>query len=197
MAISYEPVGEQQLKGKELPVPAWRAVRVTGMVGGASRYTGLEPPFEGRDEDLRLLKELFNATVREKRARLVTVIGQAGTGKSRLTREFEKYIDGLADLVYWHEGRSPAYGEGISFWALGEMVRSRAGLAERDDEVDDSPTHRRDARAMGARRSRSALDRATAAPAARRRRGACHGARGAVRGMAHCSSNAWPNVARW
>ena len=135
MAISYEPVGEQQLKGKELPVPAWRAVRVTGMVGGASRYTGLEPPFEGRDEDLRLLKELFNATVREKRARLVTVIGQAGTGKSRLTREFEKYIDGLADLVYWHEGRSPAYGEGISFWALGEMVRSRAGLAERDDEV--------------------------------------------------------------
>ena len=135
VAISYEAVGDQQLKGKELPVPAWRAVRVTAMVGGGSRSTGLEPPFEGRDEDLRLLKELFNATVREKRARLVTVIGQAGTGKSRLTREFEKYIDGLADVIYWHEGRSPAYGEGISFWALGEMVRNRAGLAERDDEA--------------------------------------------------------------
>jgi class 3 adenylate cyclase len=135
VAITFEEVGAQTLKGKELPVAAWRAVRVVGMVGGASRYTGLEPPFEGRDDDLRLLKELFNATVRERRARLVTIIGQAGTGKSRLIREFEKYIDGLAELVYWHVGRSPSYGEGISFWALGEMLRKRAGLAERDDDA--------------------------------------------------------------
>ncbi len=133
-AISFEEIGEQQLRGKALPVPAWRAVRVVAGLGGAGRYTGLEPPFEGRAEELRLLKELFHATVRERRARLVTIIGQAGTGKSRLTREFEKYTDGLAEIVYWHTGRSPSYGEGISFWALGEMVRKRAGLAERDDD---------------------------------------------------------------
>jgi class 3 adenylate cyclase/tetratricopeptide (TPR) repeat protein len=133
-AISFDELGAQQLKGKELPVPAWRANRVIAGAGGAGRSGGLEPPFEGRDEELRLIKGLFHATVREKRARLVSVIGQAGTGKSRLTREFEKYTDGLAELVYWHIGRSPSYGEGVSFWALGEMVRKRAGLAERDDD---------------------------------------------------------------
>jgi class 3 adenylate cyclase/tetratricopeptide (TPR) repeat protein len=133
MAISFEDVGDQTLKGKELPVPAWRAVRVIAGRGGAGRYWGLEAPFEGRDEELRLLKDLFHATAREKRARLVTVIGQAGTGKSRLTREFEKYTDGLVEDTYWHVGRSPSYGEGITFWALGEMVRKRAGLAETDD----------------------------------------------------------------
>ena len=50
-------------------------------------------------------------------------------------KEFSIYIDGLQETVYWHSGRSPAYGEGITFWALGEMVRERAGLAEYDDEA--------------------------------------------------------------
>jgi class 3 adenylate cyclase/tetratricopeptide (TPR) repeat protein len=133
--IHFEPAGQEALKGKSAPVAAWRAVRVVAGVGGAGRYTGLEPPFEGREEQLRLLKDLFHATVRERRARLVTIIGQAGTGKSRLVREFEKYTDGLAETIFWHIGRSPAYGEEITFWALGEMVRKRAGLAERDDPV--------------------------------------------------------------
>ena len=134
VAISFEELGDQQLKGKSLPVPAWRAVRVVAGLGGAGRHAGLEPPFEGRDDQLRLIKELFHATARERRARLVSIVGQAGTGKSRLVREFEKYTDGLTEKVYWHVGRSPAYGEGISFWALGEMVRKRASLAERDDD---------------------------------------------------------------
>ena len=59
--------------------------------------------------------------------------GIAGIGKSRLAWELEKYIDGIVDDVYWHMGRSPAYGEGIAFWALAEMVRSRTGIAEGDD----------------------------------------------------------------
>ncbi len=80
-----------------------------------------------------MLKDLFHATAREKRARLISIVGQAGIGKSRLAWEFEKYIDGLAQQVYWHHGRSPSYGEGITFWSLGEMVRRRAGIAETDD----------------------------------------------------------------
>ena len=63
----------------------------------------------------------------------MSIIGQGGIGKSRLAWEFLKYIDGVTEVVYWHQGRSPAYGEGISFWALAEMVRGRAGITEADD----------------------------------------------------------------
>jgi tetratricopeptide (TPR) repeat protein len=132
-AIAFEPAGEQVLKGKTAPVPAFRALRVVAERGGIGRAEGLEAPFVGRDEELRLLKDLFHATGREKRTRLVSMLGQAGVGKSRLLWELSKYLDGVAETIYYHEGRSPAYGEGITFWALGEMVRSRALVSETDD----------------------------------------------------------------
>ena len=132
-SILFEPVGEQSLKGKALPVPAWRALRVVAARRGGGRSERLEPPFVGRDEEFRLLKELFHATAREKRARLISIVGQAGIGKSRLVWEFQKYLDGFVQDIYWHQGRSPAYGEGVTFWALGEMLRRRASIAETDD----------------------------------------------------------------
>jgi class 3 adenylate cyclase len=134
-AIVFEAAAEQLLKGKASPVPAWRAVRVVAQRGGVGRSEALEAPFVGRDEELRQLKDLFHATGREGRPRLVSVIGPAGIGKSRLAWEFLKYIDGLLERVWWHDGRSPAYGDGISFWALGEMIRGRARLQETDDEA--------------------------------------------------------------
>ena len=133
-AIAFEPAGNHHLKGKASPVPAWRALRVVAERGGRGRPDALEPPFVGRDDELRLIKDLFHATSRERRARLVSVIGPAGIGKTRLAWEFLKYLDGLVETVRYHDGRSPAYGDGISFWALGEMVRRRAGLLETDDE---------------------------------------------------------------
>ncbi|MFI5199510.1 MAG: ATP-binding protein, partial [Candidatus Limnocylindrales bacterium] len=132
-AIAFEEAGEQILKGKTSPVPAWRALRVVGERGGRNRAETLEAPFVGRDDELRQLKDLFHSTSRDSRARLVSVIGPAGIGKTRLAWEFIKYIDGLVEKVWYHDGRSPAYGEGISFWALGEMVRERCGLRETDD----------------------------------------------------------------
>jgi hypothetical protein len=132
-AIAFDPVGEQALKGKTAPVPAWRPTAVVGKVGGAGRSDLIEPPFVGRDAEFSALKERLHATARDGRARLVSVMGVAGIGKSRLAWELEKYLDGLVEPVYWHHGRSPAYGEGLAFWALGEMVRRRAGIAERDD----------------------------------------------------------------
>ncbi len=133
-AIAFEPAGEQILKGKVAPVTAFRALRVVAERGGRGRSDALEAPFVGRDDELRLVKDLFHATVREGRTRLVSVTGAGGIGKSRLAWEFEKYLDGIVGAVWWHRGRSPAYGEGLTFWALGEMVRGRAGLAEHDDE---------------------------------------------------------------
>ncbi len=134
-AIAFEEAGEQLLKGRTSPVPAWRAVRVVARVGGRNRSDSLEAPFVGRDDELRQLKDLYHATSRDRRARLVSVVGPAGIGKSRLAWELHKYLDGLIETIWAHDGRSPAYGEGISFWALGEMVRARCGLFESDDEA--------------------------------------------------------------
>jgi class 3 adenylate cyclase/predicted ATPase len=133
-AVMFEPLGEHSLKGKTSPVPAWRAVRVVAQRGGQGRADSLEAPFVGRDEELRQLKEVLHAVGREGRPRLVSITGPGGIGKSRLVWELEKYIDGVSETIYWHRGRSPSYGEGVTFWALGEMVRRRARLTEDADE---------------------------------------------------------------
>ncbi len=135
VAIAFEPAGEQTLKGKAAPVQAWRALRVVAERGGRGRADSIEAPFVGRDVELRLIKDLFHATGAERRVRHVSIVGTAGIGKSRLAWEFEKYLDGIQELVLWHHGRSPAYGQGVTFWSLGEMIRSRAGLLETDDHA--------------------------------------------------------------
>jgi class 3 adenylate cyclase/tetratricopeptide (TPR) repeat protein len=131
-AIAYESVGECEVKGKSDPIALYRAIRVTAARGGAQKSAGLEPPFVGRARELRLVKELFHASADERKAHLVTVSGIAGIGKSRLAWEFEKYVDGLADEFWWHRGRCLAYGDGVAYWALAEMVRMRARIVEEE-----------------------------------------------------------------
>lgn len=106
------------------------ALRVVSGGRGALKAEGLEAPFVGRDRELRLLKELFHASAEERRAYLVSVTGIAGIGKSRLAWEFFKYIDGLPQTTLWHRGRCLAYGEGVTYWALADMVRMRCRIAE-------------------------------------------------------------------
>ena len=98
-AIAFEAAGEQTLKGKAAPVPAWHALGVVALIGGRNRSDTLEAPFVGRHDELRLLKDLFHATGREQRARLVSVVGPAGIGKSRLAWELHKYIDGIVEKI--------------------------------------------------------------------------------------------------
>jgi class 3 adenylate cyclase/tetratricopeptide (TPR) repeat protein len=133
-AIVFEDAGSHELKGKAEPLQLWSAVRVIALRGGSVRSAGLEPPFVGRDRELRLVKELYHASAEDRHANLVSVVGIGGIGKSRLAWEFEKYIDGLAGDVWWHSGRCLAYGDGVAFWALAEMVRGRAGIVE-DEET--------------------------------------------------------------
>ncbi len=130
-AVAFDAVGDLTLKGKEGSVPAWRALRVIAERQGHNR-SGIEPPFVGRAEELRQLKDMLHATGREGKSRVVSVMGVGGIGKSRLAWELLKYVDGLAETIWWHHGRCPSYGDGITFWALGEMVRMRAGIAETD-----------------------------------------------------------------
>jgi class 3 adenylate cyclase/predicted ATPase len=132
-AIAYEDDGEHEVKGREQPVHAWTALRVVAGVGGARRGAGLEAPFVGRERELELIIEAAEASAASGEARLVTVVGGAGVGKSRLLWEFFKYIDGVEKIVRWHQGRCLSYGEGVAYWALAEMVRSRAGIVEEEE----------------------------------------------------------------
>ena len=131
-SIGFADTGEHELKGKSEPLRLWAATRVLSGVGGSQRTDGLEAPLLGRDAELRTVKELFHASAERRVPRLVVVSGPAGVGKSRLGWELEKYVDGLADTMYWHRGRCLSYGEGVVFWALTEVVRQRLGIAEED-----------------------------------------------------------------
>jgi class 3 adenylate cyclase/tetratricopeptide (TPR) repeat protein len=134
-SIAYEDAGLHELKGKAEPVPLWRALRVVAARGGTMRWAGADVPFIGRDRELRTLKELFHATAENRRAHLVSITGAAGTGKARLAWEFQKYIDGLAEKARWLRGRCLAYGEGVTYWALAEMVRAHAEIVEGEDQA--------------------------------------------------------------
>ena len=133
-AIAYADAGAHALKGKEGETSVWRALRVVSARGGELRSEGLEAPFVGRERELRRIKELFHACAEEKKAHLVSVTGVAGIGKSRLGWEFYKYFDGIVERVWWHRGRCLAYGDGVTYWALADMVRMRCRIAE-----DDAP----------------------------------------------------------
>src|SRR6478735_7877636 len=129
-AVRYEPAGFHELKGKTEPLALFRALQVVAGRSGSMRVEGLEAPFVGRDRELRMLKELFHSSSDHRTPQLVTVTGIAGVGKSRLSWEFEKYIDGLAGNVWWHRGRCLSYGDGVTYWALADMMRMRVGSVE-------------------------------------------------------------------
>jgi class 3 adenylate cyclase/tetratricopeptide (TPR) repeat protein len=132
-AIVYEDAGIHEVKGREHPVHAWSALRVVAGAGGARRSVGLEAPLVGRERELELILAASDATAADVRARLVTIVGEAGSGKSRLLWEFFKYVDGIEEVRWWHQGRCLSYGEGVAFWALAEMVRARSGILEEEE----------------------------------------------------------------
>jgi class 3 adenylate cyclase/tetratricopeptide (TPR) repeat protein len=131
--IVYEDAGSFELKGKKELVPLWKARRVVSGLRGSLKSQGLEAPFVGRDRELRQIKDLFHGCADEHKAHLVSVTGIAGIGKSRLAWEFYKYFDGIAETVYWHRGRCLSYGEGVTYWALADMVRMRCRIGEEEE----------------------------------------------------------------
>jgi class 3 adenylate cyclase/tetratricopeptide (TPR) repeat protein len=132
-AIAYEDAGIHEVKGREQPVRAWTALRVVAGAGGARRSAGLEAPFVGRERELQAIIEAGEISAHEGHARHVAIVGDAGSGKSRLLWEFFKYLDGIEEERYWHQGRCLSYGEGVAYWALAEMVRARARIQDEDD----------------------------------------------------------------
>ena len=129
--IEYEALEPASVKGKEEKVPLWRALEARSRFG-VDIEPGAATPFIGRNHELSLLADLFERVVREEAPHVVTLSGEPGVGKSRLVREFRTHIDDLPELVRWRQGRCLPYGEGITFWALGEIVKSHSGILEND-----------------------------------------------------------------
>ena len=130
-AITFEPLEPVAAKGKAEPIPVWRATHARSRVGQPEAAT--HTPFVGREHERTLLLETFLRAERESSVQLVTVVGEPGIGKSRLVTELRTALDDRPDLITWRHGRCLPYGEGITFWALGEIVKAEAGILESDD----------------------------------------------------------------
>jgi class 3 adenylate cyclase len=127
----YESLAAVEVKGKSEPLQLYRAVEARARFG-ADLIRTTETLFVGREVEKTLLQGLFDRCVRDSSFELVTLVGEPGVGKSRLCAELFRYIDERTDLVRWRQGRCLPYGEGITFWALGEIVKSHAGVYESD-----------------------------------------------------------------
>ncbi|MBA3716731.1 MAG: AAA family ATPase [Actinobacteria bacterium] len=130
-AIEYEQLDPVTLKGKAEPVSLWHALRVRGRFG-VDAEAAPQTPFIGREHDLTLLQDAYSRAVREQAIQLVTIVGEPGVGKTRLVAEFRSWLDDQPERVRWRQGRCLPYGEGITFWALGEVVKAEAGILESD-----------------------------------------------------------------
>ncbi|MDP9260194.1 MAG: AAA family ATPase [Actinomycetota bacterium] len=131
VVFDYEELEPATLKGKADPVRVFHAKAPRARFGTDLTRTH-DSPFVGREIDLAILKGLFDKTVAASSVQLVTVVGEPGLGKSRLVAELGAYVDGRPDLVTWRQGRCLPYGEGITFWALGEILKAHTGILESD-----------------------------------------------------------------
>lgn len=126
--VELEPLEPLELRGWPEPIPA---SRVVGAREQGRPMRSLSAPLVGRESELELLENTFARTVRDRRATLVTLYGEAGVGKSRLAREF---VDGLERATVLR-GRCLPYGEGVTYWSIAEMVKASAGISD-DDPVE-------------------------------------------------------------
>ena len=135
--VDYEALDPVSIKERVDPIQVWHAKASQRPYGADSAETA-PSPFIGRTHELALLKTLYARATREGSAQLVTVAGEPGVGKSRLVREFRAFVDWQPERARWRQGRCLPYGEGITFWALGEIVKSQAGILESDSPHEAS-----------------------------------------------------------
>ena len=130
-AIDYRAVEPVRAKGKSEPVRAWEAVEARSRLGVDVAQTATVP-LVGRERELGLVVSALARVSEERAPQLVTLVGVPGIGKSRLVHELLRTVDDAPDLVTWRQGRSLPYGDGVTFWALSEIVKAQAGILETD-----------------------------------------------------------------
>ena len=128
--VEYVPHEPVVAKGKSEPIPVWEAVQVRARLGMDVERATL--PLVGRTRELGVIVDAFERAKSEREPQLVTLVGVPGIGKSRLVGAFFSQLEGSPDLVWWRQGRALPYGDGVSFWAVAEMVKAQAGISEND-----------------------------------------------------------------
>ena len=129
--FDYRALAPVVLKGKAEPVAVFQALAPRARFG-ADVTRSLGTPMVGRQIDLGIVTGAFQKAVQEATIQLVVVAGEPGVGKSRLVAELGSFADSWPEQIRWRQGRCPPYGDGITFWALGEIVKAEAGILETD-----------------------------------------------------------------
>jgi len=130
-AVSYEDADAVEAKGKAKPLRVWRAVEARARFGVDVAHEA-RSELVGRERELSILRDAFARARHERIPQLVTLVGVPGMGKSRLVYELSRIVDADPELITWRQGRCLAYGEGVTLWALGEIVKAQAGIVEQD-----------------------------------------------------------------
>ena len=131
--IEYREADAVTAKGKSSPMPVWEPLAPKARLGVDIAFRG-GAPLVGRKDELNALLDAVARSQRDRAPQLVTLVGVPGIGKSRLVWELFSALDSdPAQLVTWRQGRSLPYGDGVAFWALGEMTKAQAGILESDD----------------------------------------------------------------
>src|SRR5438270_962158 len=130
-AFDYEALEPAVVKGKAAPVPLWLATAARARLG-TDLGRNLTTPLVGRELERGLLVGIFERAVHDESVQLVTIVGEPGVGKSRLVAELFAHVEDRPNLIRWRQGRCLSYGEGVTFWALSEIVKAEAGILETD-----------------------------------------------------------------
>jgi class 3 adenylate cyclase len=132
-AIEYRGADAVGAKGKSEPVIAWEAVEARSRYG-VDITRRVDTLLVGRERELALLRDALDRARHQDEPQLVTLVGEPGIGKSRLVHELFVHIEGMPELITWRQGRCLPYGDGVSYWALGEMVKAESGILETDQD---------------------------------------------------------------
>jgi class 3 adenylate cyclase len=128
--IDYRAADAVDAKGKTEPLRVWEALEPRSRV--ETEAVSTHGPLVGRERELDQLVDALTRARREHTPQLVTVVGVPGIGKSRVVSELFAVVDADPEIIFWRHGRSLPYGDGVTFWAVAEMVKAQAGILETD-----------------------------------------------------------------
>jgi class 3 adenylate cyclase/tetratricopeptide (TPR) repeat protein len=135
-AIDYRAHAPLDLKGKSEQVAAWEALGLTTSTDPGSRPERESGPIVGRERELTRLEDLFGRVQEDRTPQLVTIVGEPGVGKTRLLNELERRLGSGARSVPILRGRCIAFGKGVVYWPLAEMLRAVCETAESESPAE-------------------------------------------------------------